>query len=146
MTNYSDLERFIIAIHKLNRLNHRAILSQHRVKPGEYMILHMIDRAEERGAADMNVTDIAKRMRAAKSTISPTIQALVVEELVERTISETDRRVTTIRLTDKGRVLLKQIDADIRAELTVRLETFGAEKTQQLITLLEELTAITADE
>jgi DNA-binding MarR family transcriptional regulator len=63
------------------------------------------------GTGKISLIDLAAALGLDASTLSRTIQGLVILGLVQRTINEKDRRYVDIALTDQGRKVVEQIEA-----------------------------------
>jgi len=63
---------------------------------------------------DLSMTRLAKLSATDRTTLTRSVDSLIVEGLVLRETSPSDRRIVVIRLTDMGRALLARIRAEIR--------------------------------
>jgi DNA-binding MarR family transcriptional regulator len=63
---------------------------------------------------DLSMTRLAKLAATDRTTLTRSIDSLIVDGLVIRETSSTDRRIVVIRLTQTGRALLARIRAEIR--------------------------------
>jgi DNA-binding MarR family transcriptional regulator len=63
----------------------------------------------------MTIAELARRRGVKHQGQSRTVAELTSQEYVERTVSETDRRASVIRITDAGRAALQR-DMDGRAD------------------------------
>ncbi len=124
---------------RLTKLN--AIQSEHGLPLSHVQVLAML---EEVGS--MSVSDISKQFGIAKPNITPLVDRLVDAGLVDRSRSETDRRVVNIVILEAGRQRLR----DIQAALDEHVKTWQASLTKEeflrldsalneLITLLEKV-------
>jgi DNA-binding MarR family transcriptional regulator len=77
----------------------------------QYRLLAMIGSGADRAS------DLAGQLALAKPTVSATLDTLVERDLVERTTSRDDRRVTTLTLTRAGRDVLASAERAMRAHL-----------------------------
>ena len=84
-------------------------------------------------------SEIAQRMIARDPDVTRLIDRLDRRGLVTRVRAKHDRRVIEIALTDKGRAVLKSLDAHVDRMPRVMLGHLGARKLQQLKQLLEEV-------
>lgn len=76
-----------------------------------YRVLLVIDEGEERASR------IAKRLGLAEPTISNMVDGLVDQELLERVPDQEDRRVVRLRVTPKGRKVIRRTEASIEERL-----------------------------
>ena len=139
------LKRFMMIGRQMQKINRDMILQECDIKQNEFAVLHMLERYQQKGVQEMKISDVAKHLKNATSTISPIIQSLVEKEFISRTTSKEDRRVAMIVLTDKGNEQLKQIMQRISRQFNEVLARLGTEKTEQLLDLLDELTKILTD-
>ncbi|PHY20466.1 MarR family winged helix-turn-helix transcriptional regulator [Caulobacter sp. BP25] len=63
---------------------------------------------------DLSMTRLAKLAATDRTTLTRSIDSLIVDGLVMRETSTADRRIVVIRLTEAGRALLATIRAEIR--------------------------------
>jgi len=139
------LKRFMMIGRQMQKFNRDIILQECNIKQNEFAVLHMLERYQQKGVQEMKISDVAKHLKNATSTISPIIQSLVEKEFISRTTSKEDRRVAMIVLTDKGNEQLKQIMQRISRQFNEVLARLGTEKTEQLLDLLDELSKILTD-
>ena len=78
------------------------------------------------------------------SNITPIVEQLVTEKLVERKESSLDRRVKTVTLTDKGLALRDRFLEITTSTRLPHLDVLTQEETEQLIAILEKATDINA--
>ncbi len=88
------------------------------------------------------VSDLAHDMNQTMASISQKINALEQDGLIERIVSESDRRVCYIRLSEKGDELVSKTLAGFESQVAYIFERFGQEKTVQMIQLLNEFADI----
>jgi len=72
------------------------------------------------------------------SDTSRIVDRLVKKELVEKTVCETDKRLVDIRITDKGRALLLELD-ERNEDTDSILQGLNLEEAKQLNQLLDKL-------
>lgn len=70
---------------------------------------HCLMELDESGAT--SIVDLSQRLRLDTSTLSRTVDGLVREGYVERTLNPDNRRFVTVRLTDSGTVKAGEINA-----------------------------------
>jgi DNA-binding MarR family transcriptional regulator len=89
----------------------------------------------------MRLTELAERAGMTKQAVGEAVTDLERLGYAERVADPSDRRAKTIRLTDRGHAAQRagfQIIADIEDEWA---ERFGAERVEQMRSLLVDLTA-----
>jgi DNA-binding MarR family transcriptional regulator len=82
---------------------------------------------------EISLVDLASHFGLDTSTLSRTIQGLVVLGLVSRLTNEKDRRYVAISLTEQGRKLFDQIEATFNTYFVQVLELIPAEKRDAVI-------------
>lgn len=135
-------KRLMFAMRKIKQLNIDVSLQAFDMTPTEFAVLHLLERTQKQGEDAMTISDVAKQLNNATSTISPIIQSLVEKGYVTRTTSVRDRRVAMIALTDEGDHYLKEIMQELGDQGTEILTIFGEKNTQTLIQLLEKLSDV----
>lgn len=91
----------------LARFNKRTALlcEQHGLTAEQYVVLLMV-KGSANGSESLTVTDLARQLELAHNGVAERVGRLERDGLVLRETSETDRRVTEIRLTARGNELL----------------------------------------
>ena len=84
-------------------------------------------------AGELNLKELASRLRLDKSTLSRTVESLVQDGLAERTPSKEDRRATVIRLNEKGRAARDRINSTWNRICRNMFQGIPREKHDQLI-------------
>lgn len=112
----------------------KQVLDDFDITNQQFNILRIL-RGSKRPLSTLQIRD---RMLDKMSDTSRIVDRLVKKELVEKTICEADKRLVDIRITDKGRVLLQEMDN--RNEDTDNiLKGLNQEEAQQLNHLLDKL-------
>ena len=92
------------------------------------------------GFGDLSLSALSERMSAKNSTITGLVDRLEREGLVERVRSASDRRVTLIRLMDRGRELAAQIPITSMEIFANALRGLHAAERDELRRILRKLT------
>jgi DNA-binding MarR family transcriptional regulator len=108
-SNDADAVAAIRALARASRLLERA---SGELNLAHYRVLSAIDGGDERASR------IAARLALGKPTVSAAVDALCQRGLLTRTAATADQRVSVLRLTDNGRAVL----ADVEAEMLRRLD------------------------
>lgn len=112
----------------------KQVLDDYDITNQQFNILRIL-RGSKRPLSTLQIRD---RMLDKMSDTSRIVDRLVKKELVEKTICEADKRLVDIRITDKGRALLQEMDN--RNEDTDNiLKGLNQEEAQQLNHLLDKL-------
>ncbi|MDR3314369.1 MAG: transcriptional regulator [Oscillospiraceae bacterium] len=90
-----------------------------------------------------NLTEIQNNTHITKGAISLMFTSLEKRGYVIRETDKTNRRKITVALTPEGERVITEAQKQADALLDATLSRFGAEKSQQLVALLNELSDIT---
>jgi DNA-binding MarR family transcriptional regulator len=85
-----------------------------------------------------STSDVANYMGATMPALSKTIRNLSMKGYVKQVQNPNDRRVTQLALTEKGKKIVDDVFDKRQIALKKTLESFGPEKTKELIGLLNE--------
>ncbi len=97
-----------------------------------------LDVIDSHGAS---MSAMSKALCCHKSNITQIVDSLVSRNLVERVVSEKDRRICTLTLTPKGREVLIVIRRSLLAQSKICFEVLSHEECEQLQRLLDRLVA-----
>jgi len=89
-----------------------------------------------------HIAEIGEKLLIPKSQMTPLIDRLVGLQIVERQTDETDRRLTNIILTDKGKAILKEKDRTLRVNFRVKLSHLTDDELKELSISLRKLRVI----
>jgi DNA-binding MarR family transcriptional regulator len=84
---------------------------------------------------------VAEHLGITASTASALIERIVRRGLVERGIRAGDRRVTDLRLSERGRLLLGEIDPSKRGAIAASIDDLAPDDRARLAELLDRLAA-----
>jgi DNA-binding MarR family transcriptional regulator len=90
---------FLVAHALIRRQLERELLSEQSLGLGEYEVLLMLARADDR---QLRMSELADRLVLSRSGVTRLVDRLEAESLVERTSCDTDRRGSWATLTDAG--------------------------------------------
>ncbi len=93
--------------------------------PQRYLLLLMIKGAPD-GSSRSTVTDLAEQLQLAQSTVTELVARSVDAGLIQREGSESDGRVTYLRLTAEGERRLACSFTGLNAERSALTEAIGA--------------------
>ena len=100
--------------------------------------LHMAVMGEL-SQTSMTMSELAKTLMMTKPQLTHVVDPLVSSGIVERRPDEKDRRVINLALTEKGRVLLKEMKQKVKENTKNRLATLTPEELAQMSDTLETL-------
>ena len=112
----------------------KQILDDYDITNQQFNILRIL-RGSKRPLSTLQIRD---RMLDKMSDTSRIVDRLVKKELVEKTICEADKRLVDIRITDKGRALLLELD-NRNEDSDLILKGLNQEEAHQLNHLLDKL-------
>lgn len=113
--------------------------SDEHFRESEIHLLHAIAALEEKYQGGVNITEISNFLRLKSPTITPMIYNLEKQELVERSSDTADRRITRIKLNDKGKKLLKEAQEHFYSKISELVNHLGKEKSETLAGLIEDI-------
>jgi homoprotocatechuate degradation regulator HpaR len=118
----------------------RAMLADVGVTEQQWRVLRVL---AERGALD--ATEIADRSCLLMPSLTRILQTLTAKGLITRAAHPTDKRRQLVSITDDGRALIADnLKESQRLNAWLR-DSFGAEKLETLLDLLNELDALERD-
>lgn len=112
----------------------KQILDDYDITNQQFNILRIL-RGSKRPLSTLQIRD---RMLDKMSDTSRIVDRLVKKGLVDKTICEADKRLVDIRITDKGRALLLELD-NRNEDTDNLLKGLNQEEAQQLNHLLDKL-------
>lgn len=112
----------------------KQILDDYDITNQQFNILRIL-RGSKRPLSTLQIRD---RMLDKMSDTSRIVDRLVKKELVEKTICEADKRLVDIRITDKGRALLLELD-NRNEDSDLILKGLNQDEAHQLNHLLDKL-------
>jgi DNA-binding MarR family transcriptional regulator len=105
-------------------------------KPSEIRVLFCIKRGVKPDTSEMKVSEISKLLQVTSPTITQLLKGLEANDLIERHIDPTDRRVVGITLTEKGERVTQQAAEAFEASLHGLINYLGEEQSDKLAELL----------
>jgi len=103
------------------------------ISPQQYNILRILRGAQNR----VNMHCVKERMIDRSPNATRLTDKLIAKGLVERERCEEDRRVVYVRISEKGRELLRRIDEQSRAHDLSALHRITAEEATELNRVLD---------
>ena len=80
----------------------------------------------------MNMSEIGNVLCISKSNLTPVVDHLAGENLVERKFDDSDRRIIKIELTEKGRNTIKKAKESVKEEFCVIINNLGKKDREKL--------------
>ena len=97
------------------------VLAQHGLRRARYFVLHHL--YHEAGLTLGQLSELTLIYSASASRI---VYSMEQEGLVQRVVNESDRRLFTLSLTEKGRRFYEQVSADLAADVQARYQGLDA--------------------
>ncbi|MCL4437911.1 MAG: MarR family transcriptional regulator [Candidatus Thermoplasmatota archaeon] len=88
---------------------------------------------------EANQSELADLMSVSKPTVSSIVDTLVRKGLVTREIPDSDRRKTTLRLTEAGENLVRSIREEAVASFSKMLDQLSDEEVDSLNSILKKI-------
>ena len=88
------------------------------------------------------ISEVARRLLVPRPQMTALADQLIGQKLADRASDKVDRRVTNIKLTPKGRKVLKEAREQARQQINERLSVLDEADLAELSTLLESLKKI----
>ncbi len=114
----------------------RRVAGKYGITPPQFFLLKMLNAHGE-----MTVTGISEIMMVTPPTASRMITSLCEKGWLQRRKDSTNRRVTLVRLTGKGKGLLRRLGEMQKRQLLELMEREDVREIQAFITWLERFTA-----
>ena len=129
-------------MHSLKQFIHRVIerdLGSHQISMMHGQILRFV--AEEKS---ITMKDLAKHLSITPPSATSITESLVKKGWMERVTDKQDRRVVRIRVTPKGRTMMRKVRKSLEQEWGKVLKTMSATQQKQLKQFTEHLTRYTS--
>ncbi|ADQ05688.1 transcriptional regulator, MarR family [Caldicellulosiruptor owensensis OL] len=118
-----------------NKVLKKDVFSERYGLPPRFIyILHLIDVF-----GPINMSELAKRLNISASNLTPIIDKLISEEYVERLKDDSDRRVSIVQSTEKGREFLSIHTRWVNQNLEINLSRLSEDEIEELWYLLKRL-------
>ena len=91
---------------------------------------------------EASVSEIAKNLSISKSNMTPIIDKLIQENLVERFTDPNDRRIIRVRVTEKGHEFCLKQREKTKKHLEEKISSLSLEELEKIKDLAKELNSI----
>lgn len=132
-----DLLRSFFKFHKVIH-PHNMNICENNMKYGNYKLLFHIKIWSESHSEGASSAELSNKMFVKPPTINPILLDLEKEQLIERKVDPSDRRILRITLTPKGEKLTNEIENIFFMKAHELVSNLGVEKSRQLIELINE--------
>ena len=99
---------FVRTVGLLERVMH-TYFARYHITGSQWGVLRTLDRAEAQGLPGLRLTDLSNRLIIRPPSVTGVVDRLQRDGLVRRASSPTDHRAKPVRLTTKGRQLIKRM-------------------------------------
>ena len=93
-------------------------------------------------SGEASVSEIAKNLSISKSNMTPIIDKLIQENLVERFTDPNDRRIIRVRVTKKGHEFCLKQREKTKKHLEEKISSLSSEELEKIKDLAKELNSI----
>jgi len=135
MQNDDEGKRILNAIRQLVRalrLFDREAQSKYGISAAQMFVLHALDQDDV-----LSLNALAERTATDQSSASVVVQRLVDAGYVTRTAKKEDRRHIELRLTPKGRTVIRKSPPPAQTKILAAVESMSARDRKQFAALLE---------
>lgn len=109
------------------------------IKSSEVRVLLCLKMLANENEHGVNVSDISKRLSVTSPTVTQMVKSLMAEGYVERYNDPRDKRITLLRLTEKGEAAAQKAYERFAVVFTGLVERLGEEQSRSLIVLLNQI-------
>ena len=101
---------------------------------------------QKRTEGVLTVSELAEKMHVKPSAVSRTLKSLEERGLIERTVNQSDRRNTYVKVSEAGRKRQQEMKATIEEMVEAVLKRIEEEDLRKLVAYLNEVSEIAAEE
>lgn len=91
----------------------------------------------------LTMSELSNKMCISKQQLTPMVDKLIDNELVERMTNEKDRRIINVRLSERGYNFLNDSKVEITEALKKRMEVFDQNEVNTLLKAIDDIYNIT---
>ncbi len=135
-TRASSLSTLVTLTSRLFARALHARLVPHGVAPGQLAVLHRLWEGD-----GLTQAELARAVRVEQPTMARTLDRMARDGLIERVPSKMDRRAFNVRLTARGRLLRRSVEAEAAALNRLAAASLSKRDRQVLARLLDGVAA-----
>lgn len=135
-TRASSLSTLVTLTSRLFARALHARLVPHGVAPGQLAVLHRLWEGD-----GLTQAELARAVRVEQPTMARTLDRMARDGLIERVPSRKDRRAFNVRLTARGRLLRRSVEAEATALNRLAAASLSKRDRQVLARLLDGVAA-----
>jgi DNA-binding MarR family transcriptional regulator len=109
------------------------------IKSSEVRVLLCLKLLTNENDHGINISDISKKLSVTSPTVTQMVKNLIAAGFVERFNDSKDKRITLIRLTDKGEKVAQKATERFKIIFSGLVEKLGEEQSKTLIVLLNQV-------
>ncbi|WP_188994138.1 MarR family winged helix-turn-helix transcriptional regulator [Paenibacillus nasutitermitis] len=109
------------------------------IKSSEIRVLVCIRVLSTENDHGVNISDISKKLAVTSPTVTQMVKHLIHEGFVQRAADSRDKRISLLRLTDKGELVAEKAFERFKTIFYGLIETIGEKESKELITLLNQV-------
>lgn len=132
-----------IALNLLRRSHFNIEDSSGLRKSEKIMLMQLSHLSDKQGVMP---TEIAKKTGVTLAAVTHQINSLEEQGYVKRVSSDNDRRVTFIKLSDRGLNLVRTLKQQFKKAINGLVEYLGNEDSRELVRLVKKITEYTIQE
>lgn len=91
----------------------------------------------------LTMSELSNKMCISKQQLTPMVDKLIDNGLVERMTNEKDRRIINVKLSERGYNFLNDSKAEITEALKKRMEVFDKDEVNTLLKAIDDIYSIT---
>lgn len=132
LNSLHKIKKVMIKSHMMAGVPHPSIMALRGIK-------HCNNSTENGNLQGIKMSEISKFMDISKPATTQIINDLEKRGYVKRTLTENDRRVVYIRLTESGNEILDRGEKEAFASMAKIIDSLGENDTEELIRILKKL-------
>ncbi|WP_051250731.1 MarR family winged helix-turn-helix transcriptional regulator [Paenibacillus harenae] len=109
------------------------------LKASEIRVLTTVKKGNDKGSSVMTISEISRTLQVTSPTVTQMVNSLIASGYVERSSDPNDRRITEIRLTEKGDKLAQKAVMRYHELFKGIIDELDKERSDQLVSLLNQV-------
>lgn len=110
-----------------------------KLKQSEIRVLFCIKDISDKREGSSTISEISKQLLVTSPTVTELVKSLSSKGYLERMTNSKDKRVSDLKLTDKGEEIVEKVFASYTSFFNGLVDKLGEEKSVLLIELLEQV-------
>ncbi len=113
----------------------------HHLKPSEFRVLYTIASTDDCNDSGLMVSQISNSLGIASPTVTQLVNGLKTKGLIKKSSDPDDKRVVRIKLSEKGKGLVKKASEEFYAKFNGLAGYLGEKKSDELADLLFDVSS-----